>query len=131
VKDKNERVIAQERELLALRTKLQQVTSRNALLENKIVTCENHHLRDHKNYVAAVDDLEAAAISLLTKGILNQAPSVAIQHFVTQLFSKWAVNGKAELRTSKGRHITYERVRVQCTHKADAISESRTRWLRK
>ena len=137
MKDNNERVIAQERELLALRKKLQQVTSRNALLETKIVTCEKHHLRDHNNYVAAMDDLaslqtdESAAISLLTKGILNEAPSVSIQDFATQLFSKCAVNGKAKLQTSKGRHITYKRVLVQYTTKADATPESRTRWLRK
>ena len=137
MKHNNERVIATKRDLLALRTRLQQVTSRNALLETKIVTFENHHLWDHNNYVAAVDNLaslktdKGAAISLLTKGILNQAPSAVIQHLATQLFSKCAVNGQTKLQTSKGRHITYERVIVQYTTKADATPESRTRWLRK
>ena len=81
--------------------------------------------------LASLKTDEGAAISLLTKSILNQPPSAAIQYFATQLFSKCAVNGQAKLRTSNGRHIIYERVRVQRTTKADAPPESRMGWLRK
>ena len=100
-------------------------------------TIEADQTQGKNNYAAALDELallkkdKGAAISLLSHGIVTKHPSAAVQHFSTQLISKCTVNGQAKLRTNKGRHITYKRVRVQRTSKADAKAEPRTRWLKK
>jgi len=88
---------------LSLRRKLQEVNSRNAILESKMQTCEVDQTLGQTNHVAALDELvllkkdEGAAISLLSHGIVTKHPSAAVQHFSTQLISKCTVNGQAKL----------------------------------
>ena len=122
---------------MSLKKQLDEVNSRNAILESKMQAMEADQSQSKINYVAALDELallkedEGAALSLLSHGIVANHPSNAVQHFATQLITKCTVNGEVKLRTNKGRQIIYERVRVQRAIKDDAKPESRKRFLKK